>query len=112
MSCPRATANRSRWKAAFSVCCEDSKPDVIVLDLSRANGDGAGTIRKIRRQSGVPILVVFGEGSKNVEDYRIAGAAECIPSPVDLVSFNQVLQQIVRGNGQMPAPRRRARPQP
>jgi DNA-binding response OmpR family regulator len=87
----------------FFSLLEDSKPDVIVLDLSRANGDGAGTIRKIRRQTGVPILVVFGEGSNNVEDYRVAGAAECIPSPVDLVSFNQVLQQIVRGNGQISA---------
>lgn len=91
-------------ESRFFSLLEDSKPDVIVLDLSRANGDGAGTIRKIRRQSGVPILVVFGEDSNNVEDYRIAGAAECIPSPVDLVSFNHVLQQIVRGNGQMPAP--------
>ena len=110
MSCPRAAANRSRWKTGFSVCWRNSKPDVIVLDLSRANGGGAGTIRKIRRQTGVPILVVFGEGSNNVEDYRIAGAAKCIPGPVDLVSFNQVLQQIVRGNGQMPvsAPAREA----
>jgi DNA-binding response OmpR family regulator len=91
-------------ESRFFSLLEDSKPDVIVLDLSRANGDGVGTIRKIRRQSGVPILVVFGEGSNNVADYRIAGAAECIPGPVDLVSFNQVLQQIVCGNGQMPAP--------
>jgi DNA-binding response OmpR family regulator len=91
-------------ESRFFSLLEDSKPDVIVLDLSRANGDGVGTIRKIRRQSGVPILVVFGEGSSNVEDYRIAGAAECIPGPVDLVSFNQVLQQVVRGNGQVTAP--------
>ena len=97
-------------ESRFFSLLEDSKPDVIVLDLSRANGDGSGavTIRKIRRQSGVPILVVFGEGSNNVADYRIAGAAECIPGPVDLVSFNQVLQQIVCGNGQMPAPAREA----
>jgi len=88
----------------------DSKPDVVVLDLSRANGDGVGMILKIRRQSSVPILVVFGEESTNVQDYRIAGAVECIPSPVDLVSFNQVLQQIVRVNGQAttPAPSREA----
>jgi len=49
----------------------DSKPDVVVLDLSRANGDGVGMILKIRRQSSVPILVVFGEESTNVQDYRI-----------------------------------------
>jgi DNA-binding response OmpR family regulator len=92
----------------FFSLLQDSKPDVIVLDLSRANGDGAGTIRKIRRHSGVPILVIFGEDSNDLDDYRVAGAAECIPGPVDLVSFNQVLQQIVHGNGQMPAPAREA----
>jgi DNA-binding response OmpR family regulator len=57
-------------------------------------------ILKIRRQSSVPILVVCGEDTRHVQDYRFAGAAECIASPVDVVAFNEVLQQIVRVNGQ------------
>jgi hypothetical protein len=44
-----------------------------------------------------------------LQDYRFAGAAECIASPVDVVAFNEVLQQIVRVNGQAaPHPPREA----
>lgn len=93
---PEPVALESRF---FSLLRE-SKPDVVVLDLRQANGDGVGMILKIRRQSSVPILVVTGADSRNVQDYRFAGAAECIASPVDVVAFNEVLQQIVRVNGQ------------
>jgi DNA-binding response OmpR family regulator len=81
----------------------ESKPDVVVLDLSRANGSAAGVILKIRRQSSVPILVVCEPGAERERDYRIAGAAECIASPVDVVKLNEMLQQIVRVNGQATA---------
>jgi two-component system, OmpR family, response regulator len=91
---PEALENR------FFSLLRESKPDVVVLDLSRANGSGVGMILKIRRQSSVPILVVCGAETENVQDYRIAGAAECIASPVDVVTLNEVLQQIVRVNGQ------------
>ncbi|HEX3882040.1 MAG TPA: winged helix-turn-helix domain-containing protein [Stellaceae bacterium] len=74
----------------------DSKPDVVVLDLTHANGKGVETILRIRRQSTVPILVVCEEDSGNARDYRIAGAAECLPTPVDVIMLNQALQQIVR----------------
>ena len=77
----------------------ESRPDVVVLDLRQANGDGVGMILKIRRQSSVPILVVCGQDNPNAQDYRFAGAAECIAGPVDVVAFNEVLQQIVRVNG-------------
>lgn len=90
----------------FFSLLRSSKPDVVVLDLREANGDGdgVGMILKIRRQSSVPILVVCGDDTQRVQDYRFAGAAECIASPVDVVTFNEVLQQIVRVNGQASAP--------
>jgi len=91
---PAALENR------FFSLLRESKPDVVVLDLSRANGSGVGMILKIRRQSSVPILVVCGPNADNVQDYRIAGAAECMASPVDVVTFNEVLQQIVLVNSQ------------
>jgi DNA-binding response OmpR family regulator len=84
----------------FFSLLREAKPDVVVLDLSRANGSGVGMILKIRRQSSVPILVVCTAEMDNAQDYRIAGAAECIGSPVDVVMLNEVLQQIVRVNGQ------------
>jgi DNA-binding response OmpR family regulator len=82
----------------------DSKPDVVLLDLSRANGAGVETIHKIRRQSAVPILVVYGGDDSDAHKYRTAGAANCIVAPVDVVTLNQVLQQIVRDSGQIAAP--------
>ena len=97
---PEPAALESR----FFNLLRESKPDVVVLDLREANGDGVGMILKIRRQSSVPILVVCGQDKSNAQDYRFAGAAECIASPVDVVAFNEVLQQIVRVNGQAPAP--------
>src|SRR5579862_3368644 len=94
---PEPVALESR----FFNLLRESKPDVVVLDLRQANGGGVGMILKIRRQSSVPILVVCGEDTRNAQDYRFAGAAECIASPVDVVAFNEVLQQIVRVNGQV-----------
>lgn len=93
---PEPVALESR----FFNLLRESKPDVVVLDLREANGDGVGMILKIRRQSRVPILVVCGKDNPCAQDYRFAGAAECIASPVDVVAFNEVLQQIVRVNGQ------------
>jgi DNA-binding response OmpR family regulator len=91
---PGALENR------FFNLLREAKPDVVVLDLSRANGNGVGMILKIRRQSSVPILVVCAPGGETVQDYRIAGAAECIASPIDVMTLNEVLQQIVRVNSQ------------
>jgi DNA-binding response OmpR family regulator len=96
-------------ESRFFSLLRESKPDVVVLDLRQANGDGVGMILKIRRQSTVPILVVCGQDNLNAQDYRFAGAAECIASPMDVVAFNEVLQQIVRVNGQAaPSPPREA----
>jgi DNA-binding response OmpR family regulator len=80
----------------FFSLLRDSKPDVVVLDLTNANGKGVETILRIRRKSTVPILVVCEESAPNARDYRIAGAAECIAAPVDVITLNQALQQIVR----------------
>lgn len=96
--------NAASLESRFFNLLREAKPDAVVLDLSRANGSGASMILKIRRQSSVPILVVCEAGAKSEKDYRIAGAAECIASPVDVVTLNEVLQQIVRVNGQATAP--------
>lgn len=72
-----------------------SNPDVVVLDLTQTTGSGIETILKIRRNSTIPILVVCGTEDDLAREYRIAGAAECIPAPVDIVVLNQTLQQII-----------------
>ena len=90
------TITASGYENRFFSLLRDSKPDVVVLDLTHANGKGIDTILRIRRKSTVPILVVCEEDAPNARDYRIAGAAECIETPVDVMTLNQALQQIVR----------------
>lgn len=101
---PNTHGDPAARESRFFELLREAKPDVVVLDLSRANGSATGTIVKIRRQSSVPILVVCEPDAECEKDYRIAGAAECIASPVDVVALNEVLQQIVRVNGQTAAP--------
>src|SRR5262245_16027759 len=73
-----------------------SNPDVIVLDVSRFPPKGVGTILKIRQQSLVPILVVCDPDEATAQEFRIAGAADCIPSPIDILALNRKLQDIIR----------------
>jgi len=96
---PDSRIEPAALESRFFSLLRDSKPDVVVLDLRQANGDGVGMILKVRRQSSVPILVVCGQDAQRAQDYRFAGAAECIASPVEVVALNEVLQQIVRVNG-------------
>jgi DNA-binding response OmpR family regulator len=77
----------------------DSRPDVVVLDLSRSNGHGVETILKIRQESTTPILVVCDVDQPVSHEYRLAGAAECIGAPVDIVLLNQTLQKIIQVTG-------------
>lgn len=86
-------------QAHFFDLISRSSPDVIVLDFSRAPAAGANTILTVRRRTEVPILVVCSPAQPQMEDYRIAGAADCIAAPVDIVSLNQTIQRIVRIRG-------------
>ncbi len=102
-----APADPGTQERRFFSLLREAKPDVVVLDLSKANGKGVDTILRIRRQSAVPILVVCDGDQQTARDYRIAGAAECIPAPLDIVTLNQALQQIVRVTRPATPPARR-----
>jgi DNA-binding response OmpR family regulator len=91
-------------QAHFFELISRSSPDVIVLDFSHAPAAGTNTILTVRRRTDIPILVVCSPEEPQIEDYRIAGAADCIAAPVDIVSLNQTIQRIVRVRGrQRPA---------
>jgi DNA-binding response OmpR family regulator len=77
----------------------DSKPDVIVLDFSGAPRSGTDTILSIRQRTAVPILVVCNPAHQFTEEYWIAGAADCISTPVDFLLLNQAIQRILRVTG-------------
>ncbi|HEY2530044.1 MAG TPA: response regulator transcription factor [Xanthobacteraceae bacterium] len=80
----------------FFALVRDSNPDVIVLDLSRNPSVGIAAILKIRRRCQTPILAVCAPGDVKIAEFRIAGAADCIPTPVDLLLLNDRLQEIIR----------------
>ena len=71
-------------------------PDVVVLDLTASQGNGIPAILKIRRRTGVPILVVCGRDDPQMREYCLAGAAECMQAPVDIMQLNQTVQQIIQ----------------
>jgi two-component system OmpR family response regulator len=82
--------------AHFFELVNRSRPDVIVLDFSNRPAAGTETILTIRRQTDIPILVVCDPQPPEPDDYRIAGAADWIPAPVDIIRLNQTIQKIVR----------------
>jgi two-component system, OmpR family, response regulator len=86
-------------EAHFFELISRSSPDVIVLDFSHAPAAGTNTILTVRRRTEIPILVVCNPEQSEIEDYRIAGAADCVAAPVDIVSLNQTIQRIVRVRG-------------
>ena len=86
-------------RAHFFDLLSRSSPDVIVLDFSRAPATGTDTILTVRRRTEIPILVVCSPEQSEIEDYRIAGAADCLAAPVDIVGLNQTIQRIVRVRG-------------
>lgn len=90
-------------ESRFFSLIADAKPDVVVLDLSGAEGDSTDAIVKVREQSGLPILVICGPARQYAREYRAAGAAECIAAPIDLVSFNQAVRHVLKGGGRLTA---------
>ena len=88
--------NRVEIERRFFELIWQSRPDVVVLDLSHAKHDGIQAVQKVREKCSIPILVVHAEADPHLLDYRIAGAAECMPAPVDIVVFNRTIQHIIR----------------
>ncbi len=83
-------------EARFFNVVRQHNPDVVVLDLTASEGNGIQTILKIRRRSGVPILVVCGPDDPQMREYCLAGAPECMQAPVDIMQLNQTVQQIIQ----------------
>jgi DNA-binding response OmpR family regulator len=75
---------------------QESRPDVVVLNLTVTEGRGVETIQKVRKQSGVPILVVCASADPLASDYRSAGAAECLHPPIDITQLNRTIQNVIR----------------
>jgi two-component system, OmpR family, response regulator len=71
-------------------------PDVVVLDLTGCPNNGTEAILKIRRRTSVPILAVCDPNDPLMREYCLAGAAEAMQAPVDIMQLNQTVQQIIQ----------------
>jgi len=77
----------------FFKTLEESKADAVLLDLTASSGRGVTAIRRIRRRSAVPILVVCHSEDTLAADYRQAGAIACMNPPIDLLQMKEALGQ-------------------
>jgi two-component system, OmpR family, response regulator len=71
-------------------------PDVVVLDFTGPHDNGISTILKVRRRAAVPILVVCRADDPMRREYCLAGAAECIEAPIDIMQLNVIVQKIIQ----------------
>jgi two-component system, OmpR family, response regulator len=93
-----AAASAADIEARFFNVVRQHNPDVIVLDLTGSPSTGTATILKIRRRTGVPILVVCDPDDPLRREYSLAGAAEAMQAPVDIMQLNQTVQQIIQSS--------------
>lgn len=91
-------AGAGRPETLFFQLVQSDQPDVIVLDLCTTDGGGIGAIRKLRERCAIPVLVVCAAGDPHAMAYRLAGAVESLPAPVDIGQMNTVIQGIIRLN--------------
>jgi two-component system OmpR family response regulator len=83
-------------EARFFNVVRQFNPDVVVLDLTGSPSNGTATILKIRRRTAVPILVVCEPNDPLMREYCLAGAAESMKAPVDIMQLNQTVQHIIQ----------------
>jgi two-component system, OmpR family, response regulator len=93
---PPMAGRRDAVHVHFFDLVSSSKPDVIVLDLSGSPVAGTETILSIRERTDIPILVVSDADYPLLDEYRIAGAADCISAPIDILRLNEAIQRIMR----------------
>jgi two-component system, OmpR family, response regulator len=91
-----AACSAAEVEARFFNVVRQYHPDVIVLDLTGPHDHGIATILKIRRQTSVPVLVVCGCDDSMMREYCLAGAAECMQAPVDIMLLNLTVQKIIQ----------------
>jgi len=86
--------------AHAEVVCQTLAPDVALIDLPLADGDGASLIRHIKaRRPGVAIAVCTPSDPEREARYRAEGADEIVERPLDLASLDRTLGRLRRRSG-------------
>lgn len=91
-----AASTAADQEAKFFNVVRQYNPDVVVLDFTGPHDNGISTILKVRRRATVPILVVCGADDPMRREYCLAGAAECIEAPIDIMQLNVIVQKIIQ----------------
>jgi DNA-binding response OmpR family regulator len=89
-------------EARFFQLVADAKPDVIVLACAGAPSAATETVQTVRRRTDIPIIVLCEPEKALVEQYRRAGAADCVPFPVDLAVLGGCVHKVI-GDRRHPA---------
>ena len=92
---PSRTKADEKIEARFFKLVRDSRPDVIVLDVSRDRSRAVAAIVRIRRRCAVPIIISCDRLDSSVDEYRRAGAVDCMVKPLDIRLLNAKLGQII-----------------
>lgn len=74
------------------------KPALIVTDLMMPHLDGVGLIEHVKRTPGlksVPVVVMTGASSKEVNKAKDAGASKVIRKPIEITEFVQSLREYI-----------------
>jgi DNA-binding response OmpR family regulator len=82
---------------------DQHKADAVVLDLMGSQGHGVAAIRRIRRGSAVPIVVLCPAEDKRMPAYRRAGALTCMSPPIDLIQLKETVLPSTQPTAPRPA---------
>jgi two-component system phosphate regulon response regulator PhoB len=83
------------------------RPDVVVLDLGLPGLDGLDVLRRVRRESGVPVLVLSGRTEELSKlDGFAAGADDYVVKPFSIAELGARVQALLRRGQPQPAPER------
>jgi DNA-binding response OmpR family regulator len=91
-------------RARFFDLVNRSKPDIIVLDLSRSPGAATDAVLAVSERTRIPILVVCNPDQPRLDEYRVAGAADCVSAPVDIIALRHAIERVIRDRDDGGAP--------
>jgi len=76
------------------------RPDLILLDLGLPDGDGGSVVRRVRRESTTPILVLSARGAERDKVAALeAGADDYVTKPFGLAELRARVAALLRRTG-------------
>ena len=94
-----ALRDRSDIEDHFFHLIDDNEPDVIVLDCVEASTAVTEALQRVRRRTDIPIIVLCQPADDLLAEYRVAGAADCVTSPIDWAALHRSIQKIIGERG-------------